>query len=201
MRLKLFWQFNHNPHDDLWSVTEREGAFRLRSGKVCASLPHAYNTLTQRAMGPECAAEVTVDGSAMKDGDYAGISAFLSCYGALALVKEGGVYSLVMFGKPAKDETVFGDPDFLDAAVEYMRVPVSSPEVRLKCRLDFTDKKDEAAFFYQDGDRWLPLGIRQKLYFKMDHFTGCRFGLFLFSTKVAGGHADFQKFRFLPAGE
>ena len=46
VHLKLFWQFNHNPHDDLWSVTEREGAFRLRSGKVCASLPHAYNTLT-----------------------------------------------------------------------------------------------------------------------------------------------------------
>ena len=201
VRLKLFWQFNHNPHDDLWSVTEREGAFRLRSGKVCASLPHAYNTLTQRAMGPECAAEVTVDCSAMKDGDYAGISAFLGCYGALALVKEGGAYSLVMFGKPAKDETVFGDSDFLDAAVEYARVPVNSPEVRLKCCLDFTDKKDEAAFFYQDGDQWLPLGIRQKLYFKMDHFTGCRFGLFLCSTKEAGGYADFQKFRFLPAGQ
>ncbi len=201
VRLKLFWQFNHNPHDDFWSVTEREGALRLRSGKLCRSLPHAWNILTQRATGPKCAAEVTVDGSALKDGDYAGISAFQGCYGAIALTKEGGNCFLVMFGKPAKDETVFADSDFLDAAVEYARIPVCSPVVRFKACLDFTDKKDEAVFYYQDGGRWIPLGIQQKLYFKMDHFTGCRFGLFEFSVRETGGYADFLKFRFVPDGE
>lgn len=157
--------------------------------------------MTQRAAGPKCAAEITVDGSALKDGDYAGISAFQGCYGAIALAKENGSYFLVMFGKPAKDETVFADSDFLDAAVEYTRVPVCSPVVRFKTCLDFTDKKDEAAFYYQDSGRWIPLGIRQKLYFKMDHFTGCRFGLFEFSARETGGYADFLEFRFLPGGD
>lgn len=199
VHLKPFWQFNHNPVDALWSVTERPGAFRLYSGKVCASLAYAYNTLTQRSCGPESAAWVTVDGSGMMDGDYAGISAFIGCYGAIALTREGDQYYFVMLGKPAQNETVFGDPDFLEPAREYARVAVGSSCVRLKAYVDFTDKKDEAEFFYQEKDEWKPLGIRQKQYFKMDHFTGCRFGLFLFSEKQTGGHVDFMEFRYWKA--
>ena len=36
----------------------------------------AKNTLTQRMYGPACTAEVQVDGSALNNGDYAGICAF-----------------------------------------------------------------------------------------------------------------------------
>ena len=32
--------------------------------------------------------------------------------------------------------------------------------------------------------------------FKMDHFTGCRIGLFLYSTKETGGIADFYDFAY-----
>ena len=35
------------------------------------------------------------------------------------------------------------------------------------------------------------------MYFKMDLFTGCRFGLFYYSTKQTGGFVDFSKFQFL----
>ena len=38
---------------------------------------------------------------------------------------------------------------------------------------------------------WLVLG-----YFKMDHFTGCRVGLFAYATKEAGGIAEFGRFRY-----
>jgi len=31
---------------------------------------------------------------------------------------------------------------------------------------------------------------------KMDQFVGCRFGLFLFSTKEIGGTAEFSKFKY-----
>lgn len=196
IHLKPFWQFNHNPVDELWSVTERPGAFRLYSGKICSSIVYAYNTLTQRSFGPESAAWVTVDGSELKDGDYAGISAFIGCYGAIALTREENQYYLVMFGKPAQNETVFGDSDFLNPAEEYARIAVDSSCVQLKVHTDFTDKKDEAEFFYKENNEWKPLGIRQKQYFKMDHFTGCRFGLFLFSKKQLGGCADFMEFRY-----
>ncbi|HBA47344.1 MAG TPA: acetyl xylan esterase [Lachnospiraceae bacterium] len=196
VHLKQFWQFNHNPVNTLWSVTERPGAYRMYSGKICDSLVYGYNTLTQRTFGPESAAWVTVDGSGLKDGDYAGISAFIGCYAAAALTKEDGRFYLVMLGKPAQNDTVFGDSDFLDPAVEYERTAIDSDCVTLKVHTDFTDKLDEAACYYLADGEWKPLGIRQKQYFKMDHFTGCRFGLFLFSTKQTGGRADFLKFRY-----
>lgn len=194
--LKPFWQFNHNPVKELWSVTERPGAFRLRSGKVCSSLAYGYNTLTQRTFGPESEAWVTVDGSCLKDGDYAGISAFIGCYGAVALTRQDGKYFLVMLGKPALNDTVYADADYLEPAAEYERIPVDCACVTLKVHTDFTDMRDRADCFYLADEEWKHIGISQKMYFKMDHFTGCRFGLFLFSTKQTGGYADFMKFRY-----
>lgn len=196
VELKPFWQFNHNPVKELWSVTDRPGAYRIYSGKICSSLVYGYNTLTQRTFGPESEAQVIIDGSRIKEGDYAGISAFMGCYGAAALTKEDGRFYLVMLGKPAQNDTVFGDTDYLEPAVEYERIPAASGCITLKVHTDFTDKLDEAAFYYLAGDEWKEIGIRQKQYFKMDHFTGCRFGLFLFSTKETGGYADFMKFRY-----
>lgn len=196
VKLKPFWQFCHNPVSELWTVTERAHAFRLYSGKVCDSLVYAYNTLTQRTFGPQSSAWVTVDGSGLKDGDYAGICAFLGCYGAIALNRDGGKYYLVMLGKPPQNDTVFGDKDFTEPAVEYARIPVDTDCVTLKAYTDFREKRDEATFYWQDKDKWKTLGITQKQFFKMDHFTGCRFALFLFSTKQTGGHADFMKFRY-----
>lgn len=196
IQLKLFWQFNHMPVHTLWSVIERKKAFRLHSAKICTSLMQAYNTLTQRTFGPKSSAYVTVDGSNIRENDYAGICVFQGCYGAVALTKRNGQYYLAMFGKPAKDESIYGEPDYESPAIEYERIPVKHDKVTLKVTADFTDKLDEAQFFYWDGCRWEMIGITKKLYFKMDHFTGCRFGLFYFSTEVTGGWADFMKFRY-----
>lgn len=201
IRLKPFWQFNHNPIDSLWSVTERPGAFRVYTRELCGSLPFAHNMLTQRSYGPACAAWVTVDGSGMQDGDYAGICAWIGCYGAIALTREGADYYLVMFARPAADEMVQADPNFLNPPVEYERIPLRGASVTLKVFLDFRDKKDMADFFYEDNGSWKALGIRHKLYFKLDHFTGCRFGLFAYATQQTGGWADFMKFRYQAGGE
>ncbi|MFR5688875.1 MAG: family 43 glycosylhydrolase [Lachnospiraceae bacterium] len=201
IHLKLFWQFNHNPVKELWSVTERPGAFRIYSGKICSSIVYAYNTLTQRTVGPESSAYVTIDGKGLKDGDYAGISAFIGCYGAIALTKDNGQYFLVMFGKPAMNNSVYADTNFLEPAVEYARIPIEYCTIRLKVHVDFRNMKDEADFSYLEDDEWKALGIRQKQYFKMDHFTGCRFGLFYYSTKYIGGIADFTDFRYCDTKE
>lgn len=194
--MKPFWQFNHNPIDSLWSVTERQGAFRVYMGELCDRLPLAHNVLTQRSYGPECAAVVTVDGRMINHGDYAGISALIGCYGAIALTKDGEDYYLVMFARPAVDETVQADQNFLELPIEYERIPVHTSSVTLKVHLDFRDKKDTAAFYYEDNGNWKTLGIQHKLYFKLDHFTGCRFGLFAYATQQPGGYADFMKFRY-----
>ena len=177
-------------------MTERQGAFRVYTGELCDRLPFAHNVLTQRSYGPECAAWVTVDGRGLKDGDYAGICAWIGCYGAIALTRDAGDYYLVMFARPAADETVQADQGFLELPVEYERILLNASSVTLKVSLNFRDKKDMADFFYEDNGSWKALGIRHRLYFKLDHFTGCRFGLFTYATRQFGGCADFMKFRY-----
>lgn len=72
------------------------------------------------------------------------------------------------------------------------RIEIDSDCVTLKVHADFADMRDAADCFYLDGGVWKSIGISQKMYFKLDQFTGCRFGLFLFSTKQTGGYADFM---------
>lgn len=194
IHLKKFWQFNHMPVPELWSVQERIGAFRLKSSKICTNIMQAYNTLTQRTMGPVSSAYVVLDGSKMKEHDFAGICAFQGCYGALALTKDDDKYYLSMLGKEAKDSSIFGEPDYESPGYEYERIPIKNYIVKLKVSVDFTDKIDTAEFFYWDEHEWKKVGITHRLFFKMDHFTGCRFGLYYYSTKVAGGYVDFMKF-------
>ncbi len=199
--LKRFWQFSHNPHNHLWSIKERDKAFTVTTDRLSAGLSQARNVLTQRMTGHSCAAQVTVDGSRLSDGDFAGLSAYECCFGFIALTRENGQYYLVMCSKPAKNETIFGDFDYHHPGVEHERIPVEGPVVTLRLQADFTDKKDEAEFFYNDNGGWKKLGITQKLYFKMDYFTGCRFGLFCYSTQRAGGGADFMDFRYFDSKE
>ena len=46
--LALEWQWNHNPDNRLWSLTEREGYLRLRTVNVCDTVADARNTISQR---------------------------------------------------------------------------------------------------------------------------------------------------------
>jgi beta-xylosidase len=196
VRLNKLWQWNHTPSDKLWSVTEKPGAYRIRTDKLSPNLVLAANTLTQRMMGPACEGYVTVDASAIKDEDYAGICALQGNYGLIAITKEEGRNYLVMLEKEINPEEGFGGPKGGDKkpGKETSRVPFNGSKVILKVKANFVDGIDEAEFYYKDGSQWIKLGITHKLQFRLDHFCGCRFGLFLFSTKETGGTADFEHF-------
>ncbi len=196
IHLKNFWQWNHIPTEALWSVMEKPGTYRIHSGKICSNLNYAVNTLTQRAMGPACEAMVTLDGGELKDGDYAGLCFLISSYGFIALTKEASQNYLVMCARPTDDKSIFGNLVDSQTAVEYARIPVTSNKVKLKAYGNFVDSIDECEFYYKDGEAWEKLGITHNLVWKMDEFVGCRFGLFLFSTKEIGGTAEFSKFRY-----
>ncbi len=198
VQLKKVWQWNHKPANDLWSVTEKKNTLRIRSGKISVNVVQAVNTITQRMMGPACEGIVTLDGSELKDGDYAGICALQGCYGMIALTKESGQNYLVMIGKELdKNSNIWGEPGGdKEPGKEYARIPVSSSKVTIKLQANFEDNIDEAQFYYKDKDEWIKLGVTQKLYFRLDHFVGCRVGLFLFSTKEIGGVAEFEQFKY-----
>lgn len=192
--LKSYWQFNHEPDLSLVNNDTQNKLVEVTTDKLCKNLTQARNVLTQRMTYPKCSGEITIDGSALKEGDYAGICALQSCYGMIALTKQNGEYYLVMKDRTEDNPSMMGMKKDLSEGVERERILIHSSSVRLKVEVDFTRMKDEANFFYQDETGWKQLGITKKLYFKLDHFTGCRFGLFIYGTKEIGGKVSFSDF-------
>ncbi len=196
MVLKKQWEFNHMPDARNWWLA-KEGGLVLRNGKISTNVVHATNTLTQRMMWPGCAAEVTVDATGLKDGDIAGICALQGCYGLLGVTKEHGAYYLVVM------ERAWENISRLDRSPDYMpgslveKIRLEDSKVRIRLNVNFEDMADEAEFYYQSKKRWKRVGEPHKLVFRLDHFTGCRFGLFNYATKEIGGEAIFTEFRYI----
>ncbi len=190
--LKSCWQFNHEPELSLVRLDRARGVFRVSTDKLCGDLTQAKNVLTQRMLFPGCAGEVSVDISHIKEGDYAGLCALQGRYGMVAATRRGGRNWIVMKSM---------DPDRKEGpqAAEWESAEFNSNIVRLKIEVNFRDMRDESDYFYHDGNGWKKIGITHKLRFGLDHFTGCRFGLFLYSTQEAGGRAEFMDFVYSPA--
>jgi beta-xylosidase len=182
--LPLVWQWNHNPDNELWSLSERKGYLRLKTGRLDTSFLSARNMLTQRTIGPVCTGTTSVDVSNLKDGDFAGLCLLQKNYGLVGVRVEGNSKSIVMInatgGKPVEAQTI----------------PLIQNKVFFKAECDFTDKKDVANFFYSlDGKSWSPIGSQLKMTYTLPHFMGYRFGLFNYATKNVGGFVDFDFFR------
>src|SRR6187402_3421031 len=182
--LPLVWQWNHNPDNTLWSLNERKGYLRLKTGRLDTSFLLARNMLTQRTIGPVCTGSISLDISNLKDGDFAGLCLLQKNYGLVGVRAEGNSKSIVMInasgGKPVEAQTI----------------PLTQKTIYLKAECNFTDKKDVADFYYSlDGKSWKPIGIQLKMAYTLPHFMGYRFGLFNYATKNVGGFVDFDYFR------
>ena len=182
--LPLVWQWNHNPDNKLWSVTQRKGYLRLTTGRIDTIFVTARNTLTQRTFGPECSGSTSIDISNMKEGDFAGLALLQRKFGLVGVMYNNGTKSIVMVNAQS------GRP------VEAQSVPLKQKTVYLKAECDFRDKTDLANFFYSlDGKTWTPIGSQLKMEYSMPHFIGYRYGLFNYATKIPGGYVDFDWFR------
>lgn len=182
--LPLVWQWNHNPDNKLWSVTQRPGFLRLTTGRVDVDFLSARNTLTQRTFGPECSGATAIDLANMRDGDFAGLALLQKNYGLVGVRRDGGADFVVMI------VTKSGSP------VEVEKILLSQKTVHLKAACDFEHRADTAQFFYSlDGKSWTVIGEPLKMAYTLPHFMGYRFGLFNFATKAPGGFTDFDYFR------
>jgi beta-xylosidase len=186
--LPLVWQWNHNPDNSLWSVSERKGFLRLKTGRIDTSFVKSRNTLTQRTFGPVSSGYTKLDVSNLKEGDYAGLCALQRKFGQVGVKRVNGANYIFMVSA----ET--------NRPVELQSIPLSQNQVYLKISCDFRNRTDVANFFYSlDGDTWTEIGGPLKMeYSLMEHFMGYRFGLFNYATKEAGGYADFDWFRIKP---
>jgi beta-xylosidase len=182
--LPLVWQWNHNPDNSLWSVTERKGFLRLKTGRIDSSFLLARNSLTQRTIGPVCSGIVSLDVSGMKDGDFAGLGLLQKQFGLLGVKIDGSSKAIVMINAGT------GQP------VEAASIPLNQKNVFFRAECNFTDKKDVADFFYSlDGKTWQPIGTPLKMAYTIPQFIGYRFALFNYATQNTGGYADFDFFQ------
>ncbi len=221
---KSRWQFNHEPDLALVKKDEAQGIVTVTTDKLCKNVVQAKNVLTQRTTHPGSAAEVLVDGSALKEGDYAGICLMESAYAFVALTRRNGELWIVMKNRKAP-EGMWGERHDQEPGDEWASVKVtpsmlvaygaansgnaanggavsgdaargaSNGEwVRLRVETDFAYMKDEAQLYFADGEKRTAIGPVSKLRFKLDHFTGVRFGLFVYGTEQVGGSASFADF-------
>ncbi|GAA4300477.1 glycoside hydrolase 43 family protein [Aestuariibaculum suncheonense] len=180
--LPLVWQWNHNPNNTLWSVRERKGYLRLKTGRVDTSFVEARNTLTQRTFGPESAGTILLDVSHMKEGDFAGLCLLQKQFGLVGVKYENNSKKIVMVSAA-------------NHVKELQSVPLNQGQVYLKAECNYRDRMDEGKFYYSlDGKSWNPIGEPVKLPYTLPHFMGYRFGLFNYATKNIGGYVDFDYF-------
>lgn len=201
-KLGLHWQWNHNPIDAAWSLTERPGFLRLKTSRIVKNLYLAPNTLTQRMEGPTCSGSIAIDISKMKDGDCAGLAAFNSDTGALMVKKKGKKLILEMqelsVALTERDKEVTSVTEKIIESVS-----LSSPLSTLYLRIDADFRpvnghgKDIANFYYSlDGEQWTKIGTTDyQLRFDWQRFfMGTKFGIFCYATKKTGGYIDIDKF-------
>jgi arabinoxylan arabinofuranohydrolase len=180
--LALGWQWNHNPDSSLWSLTERPGYLRLKTGKVVKTIFEARNTLSQRTEGERCSGSISIDVSQMKDGDIAGLGAFCAEPGLIEAVMEDGKKFIIM----------------TDRGNEKGRVALHSNTVYLRMDCDFNT--DIATFYYSfDNEKWTQLGTEFQMIYNLVHFMGNRFAIYNYATKTAGGYVDIDYFNYSKA--
>jgi len=208
-KLGLHWQWNHNPIDNAWSLTERPGFLRLKTNRVVGNLYLAPNTLTQRMEGPTCSGSILLDYSKMKDGDCAGLAAFNSDTGSLTLKKRGKSVYLEMEELSVqlsdREKAVTKYDEKMIEGVVLTKVSPKSTKVWLRIDADFRPGEggrrmggaDKANFYYSfDGEQWTQIGTKDyRLSFDWRRFfMGSKFGIFCYATKKAGGYVDIDEF-------
>lgn len=212
-KLGLHWQWNHNPIDNAWSLSERPGFLRLKTNRVVQNLYLAPNTLTQRMEGPTCCAMVAIDYSHMKSGDRAGFAAFNNETGALVIKCDGKEFTLEMQESSVQlSNENKAITSFEEKGIESISLSKASPKskkVWLRIDGDFRANtenrwggRDAANFYYSlDGENWTKIGTAD---FKMRFdwrrfFMGSKYAIFNYATKKAGGYIDVDEFKKLPS--
>ena len=202
-KLGLHWQWNHNPIDKAWSLSERPGFLRLKTNRIVQNIYLAPNTLTQRMEGPLCSGAIEMDLSKMKDGDRAGFAAFNSDTGALTIKKNGKKLVLEMSEQKVelteRDKVVTNVEEKVIESVE-----LKQQKIWLRIDADFRPTggrfggTDTATFYYSlDGEQWTKIGSDYRMGFDWRRFfMGSKFGIFCYATKKAGGYVDIDHFKY-----
>ena len=173
------WQWNHNPRDDHFSLTERPGWMRLKAAVPVGDggFWNAANTVSQRIMGKgKGTAAAKVDISAMKPGQQAGFCHHSGQYILLGIRVEADGTKRLIFnnnGKETKGPAVTTD-------VIYYHTDIDSDRATLAYSFDGKTPKRLGGEFALKFGRW----------------RGDRLGFYCWNDKTNAGHIDIDYFSY-----
>lgn len=190
------YQVNHNyiKQDittETGSISKPGNSITLTTSTLANNIYDARNTFTWRTWGPTCADTVTIDASALKDGDCTGLAAFNGDSGVMTIKKEGKKTFLIF----SEESVSLSNDTKTITNVESKEVQrVEIPKAKLKqislvMTGDFNPGRDIANFFYSFGDgQFQQIGGDYKMIFDYRRlFMGTRYALFYYATKNIGG--------------
>ena len=193
--LGLQWQFNHNPVDGAWSLTERKGFLTLHALQS-ESFRKARNTLTQKSMGYRGEFTIKLNASSLKDGDHAGLACMGKVNHQIGIKKENGKLYIYV----GEDEATASDKfkaatsdgqQIASGHADKNTLPVTKSTIYLRLHLDGIGNVYSFSYSYVDNDKaFTPIG--EPFAMKFGHWKGVRPALFCYNTMGEGGKALFD---------
>ena len=192
--LGVQWQFNHNPDNTRWSLTDRPGYLRLHPTGA-TNFWYARNTLIQKGQGPWSGAEVKFDLNNLQSGDICGLGTLGKTNGSIAVTcNSPGSYTLSMNLIVPIDGT-----DTNLASTTVATTPFTGTTIYLRTGLDFI-KNLGKLLYSSDGVTWTQLGGQFNLAYDWatGTFQGEQFAMFCYNPQPGTGYVDVDWFRFIP---
>ena len=174
--LGLQWEWNHNPVDNSWSLTDRPGWLNLKALKADGFMK-ARNTLTQKVMGAKSQAVIELDVSQLEEGQKAGLCSMSNIYNLVGIHKKtDGIYLFV-----DKNNKNFSEER------------ISCKRIFLKVQLDIQTNKNQFSYSLDDKT-FTPVGdIFETTW---GFWKGTRIGLFSYNELADRGTASFNSFTY-----
>ena len=162
------WQWNHNPADEAWSLTEHRGALTLHALKA-ESFMKARNTLTQKVMGYQSEATAEIDFSHVAEGGRTGLACIGKPNETLGVAKKDGKY-LLYRGNDGGEQPL---------------TSISGKKIFLRLTFDILTRTYRFEYS-RDGHKFLSAG--SPFYVDFGFWKGVRFGLFHYNLHGDQGY-------------
>ncbi|ATI80776.1 glycoside hydrolase family 43 protein [Sphingobium yanoikuyae] len=184
----LQWQWNHNPEDDKWSLTQRPGFLRLHATKA-DGIWTARNTLTQKAQGPKMRATVKLDTAGIRPGDICGLGSFGKFSAQLAVVGEH------KGGRSLRMQLTESMQDGPRTDIRVSAIPISGQALWLRMDMDF-DMSEGRMGYSLDNQLWQDVGGAFPLAFdwRTGTFQGQQIAISCYNPVSEGGYLDVDSF-------
>lgn len=167
------WEWNHNPDDGRWSLTQRPGFLRLTAGPA-VNLVSARNTLTQVLQSESAIITTQLDVRGLVEGQRAGLAMFAAGIGSIGVIRKDGATRVA----------------FSSRGVETLGPTVSTTSVDL--RVTVADGEAGYSYSLDGGKRFVEVG--GGILPRFSWWKGARPALFSYGdpAQTQQGFADFD---------